>query len=160
MSHYRFKISFLMKLSESNSNIWMLALVCVKQSDSFISPSIVCVKCSDYLISILLHNIVLLFKFWASQIFDYDQFDEQHCYCRSSHQKCSVIVLFCAKFSKLITSEKNIISVQQLPWCLSLFVVFFSEVLNIGIKSCFDGVVFQDAFCKECFSIRLRRLHL
>ena len=62
-----------------------------------------------------------------------------------------VIVLLCAKSLKLITLEENIISIQQLPLCFSLFFVFSSEVLNSGIKSCFDGVVFQDAVCKECF---------
>ena len=56
----------------------------------------------------------------------------------------------CAKSSKLITLEENIISVQQLPVCLPLFFVFSSEVLNSGIKSCFDGVVFQDVVCEEC----------
>ena len=45
------------------------------------------------------------------------------------------------------------ISVQQLPLCLPLFFAFSSEVLNSGIKSCFDGVVFQDAVCEECFSV-------
>ena len=54
------------------------------------------------------------------------------------------------KSSKLITLEENIISVQQLPVCLPLFFVFSSEVLNSGIKSCFDGVVFQDVVCEEC----------
>ena len=29
-----------------------------------------------------------------------------------------------------------------------------------GIKGCFDRVVFQDAVYEECFSIRLRCLHL
>ena len=56
-----------------------------------------------------------------------------------------VIVLVFAKFTKLITSEENIISVQQLPLCLPLFFVFSSEVLNSGTKSCFDKVVFEDA---------------
>ena len=38
---------------------------------------------------------------------------------------------------------------------------FVAEVtFNSSIKSCFDGVVFQDAVCEECFSIRLRCLHL
>ena len=71
-----------------------------------------------------------------------------------------VIVLFCANYSKLIALEENIISVQQLPLCLPLFFVFSFEVLNSGIISCFHGVVFQDAVCEECFSIRLRCLHL
>ena len=47
--------------------------------------------------------------------------------------------------------EENIISVQHLPLCLPLFFVFSSEVLNSGIKSCFDGVVFQDAVYEQCF---------
>ena len=49
-----------------------------------------------------------------------------------------VITLVSAKCSKLITSEENVISVQQLPLCLSLFFVFSSEVL----KS--EGIVFQE----------------
>ena len=57
----------------------------------------------------------------------------------------------CAKSSKLITLEEKIISVQQLPLRLSLFFEFSSEVLNSSIKSSFDGVVFQDAVCEECF---------
>ena len=52
------------------------------------------------------------------------------------------------------------ISVQQLLLCLPLIFVFSFEVLNSGIISCFDGVVFQDAVCEECFSIRLLCLHL
>ena len=54
------------------------------------------------------------------------------------------------------------ISFQQLPLplCLPLFFTFSSEVLNSGIKSCFDGFVFQDAVCEECFSISLRCLYL
>ena len=67
-----------------------------------------------------------------------------------------IMVLICTKCAKLITLEKNIISVQQLLLCLPLFFVFSSEVLNSGIKSCYDGVVFQVAVCEECFSIRLR----
>ena len=71
---------------------------------------------------------------------DVDPFDKQLCYCT-----------VCAKSAKLITLEENIISVQQLPLCLPLFFVFSSEVLNSGMKSCFDGDVFQDAVCEECF---------
>ena len=37
------------------------------------------------------------------------------------------------------------------PLCLLLLFVFSSEVLNNGIKSCFDEVVFQDASYEECF---------
>ena len=66
-----------------------------------------------------------------------------------------VFVLVCAKCSKLITLEENIISVQHLPLCLPLFFAFSSKVLNSDIKSCFDEVVFLDAACEECFSIRL-----
>ena len=62
-----------------------------------------------------------------------------------------VIVTVCAKSSKLITLEENKISVQQSPLCLPLFFLFSSEVLNSGIKNCFDGVVFLDAVCEECF---------
>ena len=53
-----------------------------------------------------------------------------------------VIVLVCKKCSKLITLEENMINVQQLPLYLPLFFAFSSEVLNSGLKSCFDGVVF------------------
>ena len=67
-----------------------------------------------------------------------------------------VIKLIWANFSNLITLEKNIISVQQLLLCLPLFFAFSSDVLNSGIRSCFDGVVFQVAVCEECFSICLR----
>ena len=78
---------------------------------------------------------------------DFDPFDKQ-------------VVLVCVKNSKSITLEENIISVQQLRLCLPLFFEFSSEVLYSGLKSCFDGFVFQDAACEECFSIRLRYLHL
>ena len=71
---------------------------------------------------------------------DFDPFDKQLCYCT-----------FCVKSSKLITLEENIISVQHLPLCLLLFFVFPSEVLNSGIKSCFDGLISQDAVCENCF---------
>ena len=70
-----------------------------------------------------------------------------------------VIVLACAKCSKLKKKHKRS-CVQQLLLCFLLFFAFSSEVLNRVIKSCFDGVVFQDAVCKERFSIRLRCLHL
>ena len=56
-----------------------------------------------------------------------------------------VIVLVCTKSLKLFTSEENIISIQQLPSCLPLLFGFSFEVLKSDIKSCFDGVVFQDA---------------
>ena len=64
-----------------------------------------------------------------------------------------VIVLVWAKCLKLITLEENIISVQQLSLCLALIFAFSSEVLNSGLKSRFDGVVFQDVICEECSSI-------
>ena len=51
-----------------------------------------------------------------------------------------IIVLVCAKCSKLITLEENMISV--------------------GIKYCFDGVFFQDPVFEECFSTCLQCLHL
>ena len=37
--------------------------------------------------------------------------------------------------------------------------VIWNESVS-GIKSCFDGVIFQDLVYEECFSIRLRCLHL
>ena len=64
-----------------------------------------------------------------------------------------ITVFVCAKSSKLIILEQNIVSFQQPPLCLPLFYVFSSEVLNSGIKSCFDEVVFQVVVCEECFSI-------
>ena len=88
-------------------------------------------------------------ELWTSQIWTLDHLINNF-----------VIVLVCAKYSKLITLEENIISVLQLPLCLPLFFAFSSEVLKSGIKSCFDGVVFQDAVCEECFSVRLRCLNL
>ena len=107
----------------------MPILVCVKHSGSFIFDFLVCVKRSDSFNSILLHNIKIFLlclnfeqvKFWTlinlmNNIF---------------------IALVCAKSYKLITSEKNIISVQQLPLCLPLFLVVK--------KAFFGGVVFQDA---------------
>ena len=71
-----------------------------------------------------------------------------------------VVVFVWAKCSKLITQEENIISVQQLPLCFPLFFALSSEVLNSGIKGCFDGVVSQNAVCEDFFSVRLRCLHL
>ena len=41
------------------------------------------------------------------------------------------------------------ISVQRLPLCLPLFFTFSSEVLNSGIKSCFDGVFLKVQFVKN-----------
>ena len=38
--------------------------------------------------------------------------------------------------------------------------VFSSEILNSDIKSCFDGVAFQDTVWEECFSICLQCLYL
>ena len=46
------------------------------------------------------------------------------------------------------------------PLMPSIVFPFSSEILNSGIKSCFDGVAFQDAVCEERFSIRLGCLHL
>ena len=66
----------------------------------------------------------------------------------------------CAKSSKLITLEENIISVQQLPLFLPLFFVFSSEVLNSGIKVVLTKLFIKMQFVKKCFSIHLRCLHL
>ena len=60
-----------------------------------------------------------------------------------------VIVLLCAKCSKLITLEENIISVQQLPLCLPLFFVFSSETLNSGIKAVLMELFFKMQFVKN-----------
>ena len=67
---------------------------------------------------------------------DFDPFDKQLCYCT-----------VCVKSLKLIM--ENVISVHHLPLCLILFFVFSS--LNSAIKRYFDGVIFQDAVCEECF---------
>ena len=56
-----------------------------------------------------------------------------------------MLFYFRFEFSKLITSEENIVSLQHLCLCLLLFFVFSFEILIIGIKSCFDGAVFEDA---------------
>ena len=64
-----------------------------------------------------------------------------------------VIALVCAKYLKLITLEEKIASVQKLPLCLPMFFAFSSKILNSGIKICFDGDVFQDVACEECFSM-------
>ena len=71
-----------------------------------------------------------------------------------------VIVLVCAKCSKLIILEENVISVQQLPLCLPLLFASFPEDLNSGIKSCFDGVVIKYPSCEEYLSICPWCLHL
>ena len=60
----------------------------------------------------------------------------------------------------LITLEENMVSVQQFPLCLPLLFEFSSEVLNSDMKSYFDGAVYLNAICEECFVIRLRCLHL
>ena len=44
----------------------------------------------------------------------------------------TVVLVICAKCSKLITLEQNITSAQQLLLCLILFFVFSSEVLESG----------------------------
>ena len=95
----------------------MLALVCVKQSDMCISISIVCIKRSNSFISILLHNIkkVLLCL----------NFKQIKSWTLISLMKNIVIVLNCTKYSKLIVSEENIISVQQLTLCPPLFFKLF-----------------------------------
>ena len=68
-------------------------------------------------------------------------FDKELCYCTCLHEMLEVNYLK-GKCNKR----------QQLPLCPPLFFAFCSEFLNSGIKSCFDGVVFQDAACEECFS--------
>ena len=56
-----------------------------------------------------------------------------------------MLFYFRFEFSKLITSEENIISLQHLSLCLLLFFVFSFEILVIGTKSCFDRAIFEDA---------------
>ena len=83
----------------------------------------------------------MMFKLWTSQVLDFDQFDEQYCYCYGT------------KSLKLIASEKNIIRVQQLSLCLPLFFVsFFFELLKSGIKSWFDRVIMLYLCAYFCFS--------
>ena len=60
-----------------------------------------------------------------------------------------VIVHGCAKCSKLITLEENIIRVQKLLFCLQLFFVFFSEVLKMGIKAVLTELFFKMQFVKN-----------
>ena len=60
-----------------------------------------------------------------------------------------VIVHACAKCSKLITSEENIIRVLKLLFCLQLFFVFFSEVLKRGIKAVLTELFFKMQFVKN-----------
>ena len=60
-----------------------------------------------------------------------------------------VIVLVCMKCLKLITFEKNIISIQQLPLCLPLFCVFSSEVLNSGKKVVLTELCIKMQFVKN-----------
>ena len=55
----------------------------------------------------------------------------------------------CAKSSKLITLEENIISVQQLPLCFPLFFVFSSEALNSSIKAVLTELFFKMQFVKH-----------
>ena len=76
-------------------------------------------------------------------------FDKKLCYCVCLREMFKVNYLR-GKYNKRSAA----------PLCLPLFFAFSSELLNSGIKSCFDGAVFQDAVCEECFSIRLRCLHL
>ena len=96
---------------------------------------VVCLKLSDLFISILLHNI----KIFISCL----NFEQVKFWTLINLMNNIVIVLVCAKCSKLITSQENTISVQQLPLSLPLFFVFSSEVLKSDIKSCFDGVSFS-----------------
>ena len=100
-------------------------------------PILACEKRSALFISILLHNIKIVLSCLNF---------EQVKFCTLIDLLNNiVIVLVCAKCSKLINSEENIISVQQLLFCPPLFFVFSLEVLKSGIKSFFNEVVFQDA---------------
>ena len=97
---------------------------------------LVCVKHYDSFISILLYNIKIVLCL---------NFEQVKVWTLINLMNNIVTVFVCAKCSKLITSEENIISAQQLPFCLPLLFAFSSVVLKSDIKSCFDGVVFQDA---------------
>ena len=68
-----------------------------------------------------------MFKLWISQILDFDQFDEQHCYCTCFRQMFEVNHLR-RKYNKRSAAP-------PMP----------STVLKSGIKSYFDKVVFQEA---------------
>ena len=77
-------------------------------------------------------------------------FDKQICFCTGLREMFEVNYLR-AKYNKRSAA----------PLMPSIFFfAFSSKVLNSGIKSCFDEVVFLDAACEECFSIHLRCLHL
>ena len=79
----------------------------------------------------------------------FDTFDKQYCYCTCLHKMFKV--------NHLRVKYNHYSAAPLMP---SLLFVFSSEVLNSSIKSCFDRVVFQDAFCEESFSICLQCLHL
>ena len=50
---------------------------------------------------------------------------------------------------ELAICEEDIISVHQPLLCIPWFIIFSSETLNSGIRSCFDGVVFKRQFVKN-----------
>ena len=154
-SNYVLQITNLMRMARNIWFGWFTRCSYCSKTMSFNSPT---EKQTTFIIKMMNHLVFMVescelwtlkSKLWASQIWTLIPLVNNF-----------VIVLVCSKCSKLITLEENIVSVQQHPLCLPLIFGFFSEVLNSGIKSCFDGVIFKDAVWKECFSIPLRCLRL
>ena len=154
-SNYVLQITNLMRMTWNIWFGWFTRYSYCSKTMSFNSPT---EKQTTFIIKMMNHLVFMVEscelwtlkpKLWASQIWTLIHLINNF-----------VIVLVCSKCSKLITLEENIVSVQQHPLCLPLFFGFVSEVLNRGMKSCFDGVIFQDAVWEECFSIPLRCLHL
>ena len=81
--------------------------------------------------------------------FELGPFDKQHCYCTYLRK------VFEANYLKGKYNKR-----YAPPLMHSIVLCILLWVLKSGIKSCFDGVVFQDAVGGECFSIRLRCYHL
>ena len=82
-------------------------------------------------------------KLWTKSNLD---FDKQLYYCTCLHEM--LVNYFRGKYDKRS-------AVTVMPSIMP----FSPEVLNSGMKSCFEWVVFQDAIYQECFSICLQCLH-
>ena len=67
----------------------------------------------------------MIFKLSTSQILHFHQFDEKHCYCTCLGEMFEVNY-FRGKYNQSLAAP-----------------LMSSIVLKSGIKSCFDGVVFQ-----------------
>ena len=112
----------------------MPILVYVKRFDSFIFVSIVCVKRSDSFISIFFtqHKKAI---WWTN-------FEQVKFWTLIKLMNNFVIALVCTKCFKLITSEENIMSVQQLPLCYISVLCF-----------CFTGNFSKLYCCKDCKNV-------